>query len=329
MAARLWCCLSFSTNAVGVALYVSRSKVPKAYWDEVIAAVRDFYHFSNKDDIESCVAGFLELQRKLHGEDDCDSGDGTSKGNGEGGGGPPTRHKAKEGTHRPSENTKVAPAKVSASMFDALANGSGDIDCVMARQEEFTPEARASLEPILSHLISANAFVEAILPKSVIDDGSVASALESAKAISKDEKEQLAPKLYGVFGVDPTVYITLQEIRRQVATTRLQDESQLEAEKEYAMVEPKQNEAFSAFFCRFCEIRRKVGIARNLSTNEALPEQSSVSKLVQSLEQSKIAKFMELGYSLREELTQRSRLDKSFVPTLDDVKVIGESQFKK
>jgi len=66
-----------------------------------------------------------------------------------------------------------------------------------------------------------------------------------------------------------------------------------------------------------------------LSTNEALPEQSSVSKLVQSLEQSKIAKFMELGYSLREELTQRSRLDKSFVPTLDDVKVIGESQFKK
>ena len=214
-------------------------------------------------------------------------------------------------------------------MFDALANGSGDIDSVMARQEEFTPEARASLEPILSHLISANAFVEAILRKSVIDDGSVVSALESAKAMSKDEKEQLAPKLYGVFGVDPTVYITLQEIRRQVATNRLQDESQLEAEKEYAMVEPKQNEAFSAFFCRFCEIRRKVGIARNLSTNEALPEQSSVSKLVQSLEQSKIAKFMELGYSLREELTQRSRLDKSFVPTLDDVKVIGESQFKK
>ena len=109
----------------------------------------------------------------------------------------------------------------------------------------------------------------------------------------------------------------------------MQDESQLEAEKEYAMVEPKQNEAFSAYFCRFCEIRRKVGIARNLSTNEALPEQSSVSKLVQSLEQSKIVKFMGLGYSLREELTQRARLDKTFVPTLEDVKVIGESQFKK
>ena len=72
--------LAPATNAVGVTLYVSRAKVPKAYWDEVVAAVRDFYQFSNKDDIDSCVAGFLDLQRKLHGEDDGDGVDGSSKG---------------------------------------------------------------------------------------------------------------------------------------------------------------------------------------------------------------------------------------------------------
>ena len=91
---------------------------------------------------------------------------------------------------------------------------------------------------------------------------------------------------------------------------------------------PSRTKLFRRIFV-VSEIRRKVGIARNLSSNEALPEQRSVSKPVQSLEQSKIVKFMGLGYSLREELTQRARLDKTFVPTLEDVKVIGESQFKK
>jgi len=277
-------------NALGAFLYLSQIKVPKAYWDEVVNAIRDFYLFTNKDKDDDFEEIFLERQRMLHDDEENDSIGGNSKGAGEGGGGgstkdatPSTCSKTKDGAaaiatdgvegKRKSGETKSTSArvKVTPSIIDAFANSPGNYDTVLARQDEFTLDARAALEPILSHLPVSNAFIEAILRKCVADDGSVVSPLESAKAMSKDEKAKAAPKLFVFFGVDPTVYIALQEIRRQAETNKLEDEPQLLAELEYATVKPGRKESFMVYFSRFCELRRNVGTAKNMSTNDALP----------------------------------------------------------
>jgi len=295
---------------LGAYLYCGQVKVPKEYWGEVEDAMREFYFFTNKNDNDDFIEIFRERQRMLHGDDEDESVGGHSKHAGEGGSGgstkdatPSTRSKAKEHaaaaeveTKRKSGETKSTSArvKVTPSVLDALANSPGNLNTVMARLEEFTPDARACLEPALSHLLVSNAFIEAILRKSVTDDGSVISALENAKAMSKDEKEKLAPKLFGILGVDPTVCIALQEIRRQAETNKLQEEPQLQAERDYATVKPERNETFMVYFCRFCELRRKVGTAKNMSTNDALPEKISVANLMQSMENSSIPIFVEV-----------------------------------
>jgi hypothetical protein len=330
-------------DALGAFLYFSQVKVPKAYWDEVLNAIRDFYLFTKKDNDDDFEGIFLERQRMLHDDEEDQGVGGNSKGAGEGGGGgstkdttPSTRSKAKEGAaaaevegKRKSGETKSTSArvKVTPSMIDAFANGSGNLNTVMARLDEFTLDARASLEPILSHLLVSNAFIEAILRKCVADDGSVVSALENAKAMSKDEKEKLAPKLFGILGVDPTVYIALQEIRRQAETNKLEDEPQLLAEKEYANVTPGRKESFMVYFSRFCELRRNVGTAKNMSMNDALPEDSAVTKIVQSMEDSGDPIFVDLARKMRGHIRERELLKREF-PTLEDVKILCDTYYK-
>lgn len=330
-----------SINALGAFLYFSQVKVPKAHWDEVVNAIRDLYFFTNKDDDDGFEENFREHQRMLHDDEEDESAGGNSKSADEGGEGgstkdatPSTRSKTKgaaaevEGKRKSGETKSTsARAKVTPSMIDAFVNGAGNLSTVMARLEEFTPDARASLEPILSHLLVSNAFIEAILRKCVVDDGSVVSALENAKAMSKDEKAKLAPKLFGIFGVDPTVYIALQEIRRQAETNKLEEEPQLQAEKEYAMVTPGRKESFMVYFSRFCELRRNVGTARNMSTNDALPEKSAVAKIVQSMEESGDPIFADLGRKMRSHIRERELLKFPF-PSLEDVKILCDSHYK-
>jgi len=63
-------------------------------------------------------------------------------------------------------------------------------------------------------------------------------------------------------------------------------------------------------------------------TNDALPEKISVANLMQSMENSSIPIFVEVGHKLREYIFQRELTDKDYVPTLEHAKLICDSAYK-
>jgi len=55
------------TNAMGVILYLEGHEVPREFWGEVEAAIRDYCDHTNMSDIESYVQHFYRVQQSFHG----------------------------------------------------------------------------------------------------------------------------------------------------------------------------------------------------------------------------------------------------------------------
>ena len=78
-------------NILAISIHLERIMVPDIYWDECVAAIRDFCTLTNKPNVEHEVSDFLTFQRELLEQHKTAPGEG-------GGSAPSTRSKkAKEG----------------------------------------------------------------------------------------------------------------------------------------------------------------------------------------------------------------------------------------
>ena len=80
-------------------------------------------------------------------------------------------------------------------------------------------------QPYIQHTQSANELVEAQLRK--IDGKEISSIIENARLLSSSERKIQAPKLYGIFGLDPYLYLASQEIRRRAKTNKILEDSSI------------------------------------------------------------------------------------------------------
>jgi hypothetical protein len=323
------------TNAMGVILYLEGHEVPREYWGEVEAAIRDYCDLTDMSDIESYVQHFYRVQQSFHGgslEDSAsepEAKDGKLKD-----ATPNTRSKGKsdgaaevEDARESKKGDKKTKKVATHMLLDVFTNGEGDIDTLKEKLEAFSDEAREVMDQVTRHLKISNPLVETALSR-LVDDRTVMSIIEDVKALSKFEKAERAPKLFGIFGVDPTIYIVVQEIKRRLETNKLQAEPQIEAEKAYADLAAKAHEDFLSFMARFEEIRRQLAAARKLPVAQAVPVDQAIAKIITALEASLYPEMAKVGRELRKELAQRKRVNKDFQATLEEVKIAGESHYK-
>ena len=89
--------------------------------------------------------------------------------------------------------------------FQAWASSDKDVQKVVHDLSGFSVEAHRKLAPYIQHTQSANKLVDAQLRK--IDGKEISSIVENAWLLSSSERKIQAPKLYGIFGLDPYLYL--------------------------------------------------------------------------------------------------------------------------
>ena len=312
-------------NILAVMIHLEQIMVPEAYWDECVDAIRDYCKLINKSDIEREVANFRARQYEMLAQLKTAPGEG-------GGTAQSTRSKkTKEGgaaEDRPPDDAGEvsigARSKRIASFvkLDAWASSDKDVSEVMEDLSGFSPEAHDILKATIHHSLVANRLVEAQLRK--IAGNEISSIIENARLLSASEKRIQAPKLYGIFGLDPYLYLAIQEIRRRATTNKLAGEALIDADKNYANFCPRKNEDLHGVTNRFEEAARKVVSARDAP----IPPAELPVKYIKMLEDSHIAIFAHIGRMIRREVDMRTRTISGYTPSLEDVKVIGESIYK-
>ena len=310
-------------NTLAISIHLERIMVPDIYWDECVAAIRDFCTLINKPNIEHEVSDFYKFQRELVEEHKTALGEG-------GGTASSTRSKkAKEGGAAEDstpdadgasfkENSEKVPGYVK---LQAWASSDKDVSKVVEDLSGFSAEAHRKLASNIQHTQSANKLVEAQLRK--IAGKEITSIIEDARLLSSSERKIQAPKLYGIFGLDPYLYLAIQEIRRRAKTNKLEGEALIDADKNYANFSPKKNEDLHGVTSRFDDTVRKVVSARNAP----IPPNELWVKYIKILEDSSIRIFTDVGRMIRAEIDQRTRTSPGYEPSLEDVKTIAESKY--
>lgn len=310
-------------NILAISIHLERIMVPDIYWDECVAAIRDFCTLTNKTNVEHEVSDFYEFQRALLEQHKTALGEGGGKASS-------TRSKkAKEGDTAENSTPDADDASFRANSekipsyvkFQAWASSDKDVSEVVDDLSGFSAEAHRKLASYIQHTQSANKLVDAQLRK--IAGNEISSIIENARLLSSSERKIQAPKLYGIFGLDPYLYLAIQEIRRRAKTNKLEGEALIDADKHYANFSPKKHEDLHGVTSRFDETVRKVVSARNAP----IPPNELWVKYIKILEDSSIPIFAGVGRKIRDEIDQRTRTTPGYEPTLDDVKTIGESKY--
>ena len=187
--------------------------VPNIYWDDCDAAIREYSTLVNEPNIEHEVSNFYRSQHELLEQHSFQHEllEQHKTAPGEGG-----------GAASSTPNSEKFPSSVK---FQAPASCDKDVSKVVHDPSGFSAEAHRKLAPYIQHTQSANELVEAQLRR--IDGKEISSIIENARLLSSSERKIQAPKLYGIFGLDPYLYLASQEIRRRTKTNKILEDSSI------------------------------------------------------------------------------------------------------